>query len=375
MDREAFIERQVAFQLGTWQPEPGLNLADWVRAAARGRMDLIYHDPSDRSFVPADRGKELVQTGPNEWKEVLSEKHKGKPALTARALRNASFLKDMYSRSLDAPVVVDMQDAVRQPNAFPVFQYNRQAGAPNAILWPHRRVHTIGAAEFCRLPDDAEPELDQKQPTVFWRGALRGFSTFGGTHSNVKTVIKWFFEGKIDKELLLAHLRTVPRYAFVSRYCGMDGFDVGFKQPPEFAHYLEIPEIGQYETSFAGPAQQRLAKYLVSVQGTDVGSSFGWQVGTRSVLLKEAYGWEVFFDCHFRPWEHFVPVASDFSDVAEKVSWCEENPDACRQMTENRHVAVRLLLDNETRQKALRRVVRKYNELYARWSAVQRHET
>lgn len=368
LDREEFIERQVAFQLRIGDALPELNLREVVRNNAAGRINLTYHNPADMSFVPEDRGRELAFTAPDDWQEALSERHGTKPALTIRALRNASFLNAVYSLGITAPVVVDMQDAVRKPNVFPTFQYNRQAGAANAILWPHRRVHNIGAAEFCKAPDPAEPAFEDKQPIVFWRGSLRGFSRLNGDFTNIRSVIRNFQTGTTDKETLLAHLQTVPRYAFVSRYFGEAGFDIGFKQPPELANYLEIPEIARFEVPFAGPNRQMQARYLVSIQGTDVGSSFGWQLGTNSILLKEEYGWEVFFDCHFLPWEHFVPLAADFSDLPEKLAWCERNAEACRQMARNRHLAVGLLLEAKTRLEALRRVVLRYNEFYARWS-------
>ena len=147
MDREQFIERQVAFQLGTLDARPGLNLREAVRSDAASRINLTYHDPADMSFVPEDRGRELAFVPPSDWREALSERHSGKPVLTIRALRNASLLNAIYSLGIAVPVVVDMQDAVRQPNLFPTFQYNRQSGAANAVLWPHRRVHNIGAAE------------------------------------------------------------------------------------------------------------------------------------------------------------------------------------------------------------------------------------
>lgn len=367
MDRETFIETQVAFQLGIIDARPGLDVLEWVRSAAHNRINLTYHDPAQQIFVPGDRGKELDFAPPDRWREVFSERHEGKPALVIRAQRNASFLSAVYACGIAAPVVIDMQDAVRKPNAFPAFQYNRQAGAANAVLWPHRRVHNIGAAEFCRPPDASESALLDKEPVVFWRGSLRGFSRLGGGFTNIRSLIRSFQAGKIEKQELLAHLHTVPRYNFVTRYFGKPGFDIGFKQPPELANYLEIEEIARYEVAFAPPNRQKQARYLVSIQGTDVGSSFGWQLSTNSVLLKEEYGWEVFFDCHFRRWEHFVPLAADFSDLPDKLAWCRDNADACAAMIGKRHAAVLCLLDPELRKEALRRVVARYTEFYKGW--------
>jgi hypothetical protein len=369
LDREQFIETQAAFQLGTLDPRGGTDVRDWVRAENPTRINLTYHDPRDKSFVPEACGSEIKQTSKNVWKRI--ERGGDKPALTIRALRNADFLCEAYAAGIAAPFVVDMQDAVRKPNMFPCFQYNRHIGTDNAVLWPHRRVHLIGAKEFCAKPDPSESALSQKQPVVFWRGSLRGFSTLGGTLTNFRAVVKQFREQKIDKEQLLAHLETVPRYAFVTRYFGMPGFDIGFVQPPDLVHYFEIPEIARYQGAHAPPNAQRNAKYLISIQGTDVGTSFGWQIATNSVVMKEANSWEVFFDCHLRPWEHFVPVARDFSDIAEKIAWSEANADACRQMAEKRHRIVGLLLEQETRDEALRRVIARYNEFYRGWAALR----
>jgi hypothetical protein len=68
-----------------------------------------------------------------------------------------------------------------------------------------------------------------------------------------------------------------------------------------------------------------------------------------------------------RPWEHFVPVEPGFADLEEKIAWCEANPDACEAQIARRHALVPLLLDEELRSEALRRVVARYNEFYARW--------
>jgi hypothetical protein len=252
---------------------------------------------------------------------------------------------------------------------FPTFQYNRMAGAANAILWPLRRVHDIGQKDFCSPPDPAETPFGQKKPCLVWRGSLRGFSTYGAAPRNIGGVVKAHVEGRIGKEDLLRHLATVPRYAFVSRYFGVEGFDVGLTPTRERQYIWQIPEIARFEKERVPQSEQLTSKYLISIQGTDVGSSFGWQLGTQCTILKENYPWEVFFDCHFRPWEHFVPVETGFADVTEKIAWCESHPEKCEAMIAARHAMVSLLLDAGARREAFRRVVARYNDFYARWSA------
>jgi hypothetical protein len=172
----------------------------------------------------------------------------------------------------------------------------------------------------------------------------------------------------MSRKDLLAHLNTVPRYIFVSRYFCTEGFDVGFSQP----RHVSAPEIAFFEKPYVSPAEQQSFKYLISIQGTDVGSSFGWQLGTNSVILKENCLWQVFFDVHFRAWEHFVPVATGFADVQEKIAWCEAHPEECQAMIARRHALLPLLLDADAQREALRRVVSCYNEFHARWASYAR---
>jgi len=106
--------------------------------------------------------------------------------------------------------------------------------------------------------------------------------------------------------------RSSRNRIFVSRYFDTEGFDIGFSPQRNKDYMRDIPEIARFERERISPFDQLSSRYLVSISGTDVASSFGWQVSTNSVILRETHPWEVFFDCHFRPWEHYVPIKSRF---------------------------------------------------------------
>jgi hypothetical protein len=368
LDREEFIGRQAAFQFGSCSAPRGLDLAELAARDAPQRPSLVFHDFDAASFVPADRGAHLRKEERGQWRP-----HFGDATLPLgkkiKAGRKADLLTDLYGFGLSGSVVLDMNDAVWETNAFPTFQYNRVAGAANAILWPLPRVHDIGQKDFCSPPDPTEAPFGRKKPGLVWRGSLRGFSTYGPKPRNIGGIVKAHMEGRIGKEDLLRHLATVPRYAFVSRYFGVEGFDVGLTPTRERQYMWQIPEIARFEKERMSQTEQLACRYLISIQGTDVGSSFGWQLGTKCTILKENYPWEVFFDCHFRPWEHFVPVETGFADVADKIVWCESHQEKCEDMIAARHAVLDLLLDAEARREAFHRVVARYNNFYARWSA------
>jgi hypothetical protein len=337
LDREEFIERQASFQFGVCDAPAEL-------------------DPKI--------SRRFISTNP-----ALRTPKKMKDGRTRRrARRTADLWKEMHRLGLRSPIISRMSDAIADVNPFPAFQYNRPTGTPNAILWPLRKVHSLESESFCGPPDLEEIDLAQKKPIVFWRGKLTGFSSYGKQASHL---VEEFAKNEIDRDELLKHLITIPRYVFVARYFDVDGFDVGFVNHTGEMHdlYGSIPEIARLHRPFTSHAEQLGFKYLMSIQGHDVGTSFGWQLASKSVLLKENYRWEVFFDCHVRPWDHYVPVEPGFGDVPDKVAWCEANPDACATMVRNRQELVPLLIDPKVRREALRNVVERYDSFYEQWAA------
>ncbi len=359
---EEFIEAQATFQLGNCEVSSGVDLGSIAARDAAVRPSLAMHNFWDGTFVPADRGFGIVRNG-GRWTADFGDAEVALPK-RLKAGRKAEVLSDLYEFGLQAPVLLDMNDAARWPNEFPTFQYNRWNGSPNAILWPLRRVHEIGSNDFISAPDPAEPAFVQKEPRVFWRGSLRGFSKHGRTARSITGLLKNYVAGRLSRETIHAHLATVSRYIFVSSYFDTEGFDIGFSPQRDKAYLQDLSELKRFERERVTPADQLACRYLVAISGTDVASSFGWQVSTNSVILRETYPWEVFFDCHFRPWEHYVPIKSDFSDVAEKIEWCENHLEECQQMIDRRHALIPLLLDESLRREALRRVVARYSDFY-----------
>lgn len=331
---------------------------------------VVYHDPRDRTFVPVERSRGVAYQGENRWVSEFSGK-KIKLMDRSRAVRYADLLSDLYAAGLKSPVLIDMKDAILQQNPdFPFFQYVRQPGALNSILWPLMRVHGIGTSQFCTPIDAAEPAMGDKKPILFWRGALRGFSTLDGGRANIKSVVKSYRANEIDRDALVAHLETIPRYSFVSRFFEQPGFDVGFCQGGGLDFFNQVPEIARYNRPYATHAEQLQYKYQMSIQGTDVGTSFAWHLSTNCVLFRENYPWEVFFDGHFRAWEDYIPVAADFSDVPETIQWCEEHPADCQRMIEKRHQVVPFLIDSAVLQDVSCRIVQRYETLYENWMTV-----
>jgi hypothetical protein len=74
-------------------------------------------------------------------------------------------------------------------------------------------------------------------------------------------------------------------------------------------------------------------KYLLDVDGwVRTWDGWAWKLASGSVVLSPASNWTTFFTELFEPWEHFVPVAHDFSDLGEQLAWCGGHDRECQDI-------------------------------------------
>lgn len=95
-------------------------------------------------------------------------------------------------------------------------------------------------------------------------------------------------------------------------------------------------EIAQWQRPHLPMRKQLEAKYLLSLEGNDVASGLKWMMGSRScVLMPEPTVESWFCESLLEPWNHYVPLAKDLSDIEEKLEWCMSNDDDSRAIAEN----------------------------------------
>ena len=120
-----------------------------------------------------------------------------------------------------------------------------------------------------------------------------------------------------------------------------------FLRPTEFGfdagkhHFTPIYEQSKY-------------KYLIYVDGHCAACRYGFMMRLGSVILKVAprqVADTMWYFPLLRPYVDHVPVQADLSDLEEKIRWCREHDDKCREIGENakafyaRYVSRGALLD------------------------------
>ena len=94
--------------------------------------------------------------------------------------------------------------------------------------------------------------------------------------------------------------------------------------------------------------EQLKYKYIICLEGNDVGTSLKWSLLSNSIVLMSKpiiEGW--LMEGLLEPYVHYVPLQDDFSDLEEILEWCRNNDDKCKEISENSTKWMEQFLDKE----------------------------
>ena len=109
------------------------------------------------------------------------------------------------------------------------------------------------------------------------------------------------------------------------------------------------------------PSKMLSYKYILSVEGNDKDSGLNWKLCSNSVVLMpkpNSISW--LMESNLVPYKHFVPVADDFSDLLEKIFWCDANEIVCLQIVQNANQYMHQFKDLENEEAIENEVARRY---------------
>ena len=83
------------------------------------------------------------------------------------------------------------------------------------------------------------------------------------------------------------------------------------------------------------PYEQSKYKYIINVDGHVTAYRLSLEMGMNSVILKVDSKWKIWYSHLLKPYEHYIPIKSDMSDIVEKIEWCIKNDSTCKQIAKN----------------------------------------
>jgi hypothetical protein len=78
-------------------------------------------------------------------------------------------------------------------------------------------------------------------------------------------------------------------------------------------------------------------KYHILIDGHVAAFRLIWLLMFKSLILyvESEYNWSVWFQTLLKPYEHYIPIKKDLSNLADQIKWCKQNDNKCKKIAEN----------------------------------------
>jgi hypothetical protein len=171
-----------------------------------------------------------------------------------------------------------------------------------------------------------ETEWDLKKPIAVFRGSSTGCGVTVDTNPRLKIAfLAKTPQGKkyLDAGITSWNLR--PRKLMGNPYL----------------QTIEKEQLPFWEEKTDGlvngmsPLDQSKYKYIVNIDGHVSAFRLSLEMSMGSVVLLVESKYRMWFHKFLVPYEHFVPVKGDLSDLFSQIEWCVQNDDKCRQIAKN----------------------------------------
>jgi hypothetical protein len=220
---------------------------------------------------------------------------------------------------------------------YPTFVKSRKLSDPkNSILLP---LEDLYIPSFYIDILNSDIGFESKLDTCVWRGVNSGnfFNIVDKTRAN--------------------------RRDLVLKYCFHDTFNIGLS----FANYKPSGnvnfDVNKYVKSKISIKEQLKYKYIISVEGNDFATNLSWIMLSNSVPLMPipfVETWKI--ESKLVPYVHYVPLNNDFSDLEEKIEWCNNNRDKCKNIAFMSRVYVLQFFNNNLEKEIITDIIHFYKE-------------
>jgi len=169
------------------------------------------------------------------------------------------------------------------------------------------------------------------------------------------------FDNKINKlywrGTTTGSIKIQPnRFVLIERYYASNNIDVAFSSTcqgnDKYCQYVK----GKEEIS-----EFLKHKYILSVEGNDKDSGLNWKLNSNSlVFMAKPRSSSWLMEDKLIPNIHYIQVTDDFSDLQEKITWCETNQGLCKSIITNANEFMKQFADEKTELAIERRVLELY---------------
>ena len=255
--------------------------------------------------------------------ENLVEENNYDPALKNLLIKTKHITENFYFKPGD----------INKPFHSLVLCKNRCAGNKNSVILRCLNFHRHWKNYYNR-PQDIP--FNKKKNKVFWRGVSTGNET-----------------------------NVANRFQLIKRWCNKcDIINVGFSNLVQNINDRYTEKYKKFVKGSCNLSQFLKFKYILSVEGNDKDTGLNWKLNSNSVVMMakpRVCSW--LMETTLIPNYHYILLKDDFSDLKQKVIWCNNHPERCKQIVRNARKFMKQFSNAEQEEKIEMAVINKYFEI------------
>ncbi len=177
--------------------------------------------------------------------------------------------------------------------------------------------------------EEFDTPWELKKDVATWRGASTGCGTT--VEKNNRLMVSYLSVVHPDKiNAGIVKWNTRPRKEKNNPY--LTTIDLKGDRNARYLEYkgVQIPQVGRMS-----PREQSGYKYIIHVDGHVSAFRLSYEMKMGSVLLLADSQYRMWFRPLLKPYEHYVPVKEDLSDLVKQIEWCRKNDEKCREIAIN----------------------------------------
>lgn len=222
--------------------------------------------------------------------------------------------------------------------------------------------------------DIAVPTIDdwarvRNADNIIFKKMNRNFSTSSFQLDWKKKINKAVFRGSSNG--LGTTMETNPRLKLASMK--NDLLDVGITKwnlrprKTKDSLYLQTIDVPSLPFSLVPELtleQQSQYKYVIHIEGHSAAFRLSLELAMGSVILIVESKYKLWFSHLLKPYEHFIPVKSDLSDLQCQVEWCMQHDAECQQIAVNSLIFYNTYLGKESMLLFLQEAIKSHSQSY-----------
>ena len=187
------------------------------------------------------------------------------------------------------------------------------------------------------LNEQIEIDWNRKKPTAVFRGSASGCGYDEETNPRIKaSILSQILQDKENGE----EIRTLLDAGLTSK-----SLNKKYRIHRDIRlGYFDFLSTGLKEAGRLNKIQQSQYKYLLYIEGNVAAHRLATDMLMGSVILYVESEYSLWFEHLMKENVHYIKIKADLSDLIEKIMWCRENDDKCREIGKSaRELALSIL--------------------------------